>query len=228
MKQNDSSFRGNSLLGDITDHMKGEKTMNKSVKMGILVALIIILLMFGINSFAETISFDVDRNTYIAEIPERYLVYIYGTGDNNPLIQLSGNTSAQIDSALEMLGSSVWVVQKTQYHQFWLSVKDRSAGLGMVSDGESLPKQILKSYYDGVSLSRGPYFVETYNGQDYYVFENGKSIYQGGKNYYISTFFGHYEVTLRWESGDGTRTAEDIAELKDIIHSVHPEMGENN
>lgn len=201
-----------------------EGIMRLSVKDKFLFILVV-LLLFCVSAGAESFTFSADNHTYAADVPDDYLIYISGSGDGNALLELAGRSAAEIDSVLEQLGSSVWGAHKTLLHQFWLSVKDRSAGLGTVQDGQSLPKDIVKSYFDGVAIGRGSYTVETYDGQDYYVFENGQSIFQNGINYYISTFFGHYEVALRWESGNGKRTEEDIAVLKDIIRSVRIEKG---
>ena len=122
------------------------------------------------------------------------------------------------------LGCSVCCVHSSDMHQMWISVKDRSVGLGKAKEGESLPKDIVTAFYDGISFSRGRYKLETIDGRDYYLFADGPSIYQGGINYYISTMMGHYEVSVRWESGNGKRTQDDIALLKEIITSIRLEQ----
>jgi hypothetical protein len=199
---------------------RGGRIMRLNVK-GKFLYVLVILLMFCFNAGAESITFSVDNNTYAVDLPEDYLIYVYGSGDDSPLLKLAGKRASEIDSVLDQLGSSVWGAHKTLFHQFWLSVKDRSAGLGTVPEGQALPKNIVDSYFDGVAIGRGPYTVETYDGRDYYVFENGQSIFQNGINYFIATFSGHNEVSLRWESGNGERTEDDIAVLKNIIRSVH-------
>ncbi len=143
-------------------------------------------------------------------------------GEDSPLLPVIGASVKDMSRYMTGLGCSVFAVCLPSGHQLWLSVTDRSAGLGSVGPDGSLPENIVKSYFDGTALSRGPYTVESFGGRDYYLFAKGISIYEGGVNYRISVFYGQYEIMLRWESGTGTRTGEDIETLKAVIRSVQP------
>ena len=184
-----------------------------------LLCVLVFVLSIG-TAHAEAYTFSVDQREYSVDIPDAYLVYTSSMGQESPLLKLTGATASSMDLYMAALGSSVCCVHREYMHQMWISVKDRSSGLGTVEEGGSLPKDIIKAYYDGVAFSRGSYSVETIDGREYYLFANGKSINAGGINYYISTMMGHYEVSVRWESGNGARTESDIAELKSIIASI--------
>ena len=168
----------------------------------------------------ESLFFSVDGRTWEVVLPAEYLPYTSELGQNSPLLKVNGATQAEMDQYITALGCSVCCVHVHWGHQMWLSVRDHSAVLGRVNPGISLPQDIVKAYFDGTTLTRGPYTVETVGGRDYYLFADGESINAGGICYRISTFIGHYEVMLRWESGTGARTAEDIDTLKAIIRSV--------
>ena len=178
----------------------------------------ILIMLFLSTANADVISLHVDDQEYTVSIPDTYVVYTPELGKDSSYVQFSGYQETEIlDNYLKELGSCLVAVEKTIHHQLWLSIKDRSVGLGNNPQADTI-----QAYYDGVALGRGRYTVEKYNEKDYYLFAEGESIYkaQGGINYYISTFIGCYEVSVRWESGDGQRTDEEISLLKDIIHSV--------
>ena len=168
------------------------------------------------------VSFSAEGYTWEVSFPAQYIVYTKEMGEDSLLLKLTGASTDDMDWYMTGLGCSVVGVHLLNSHELWLSVSDRSPGVGRVGlDGE-VPKDIQEAFFDGASFGRGPYTVETFEGRDYYVFADGKSIYEGGINYRICTFIGQYEIMLRWESGTGERTAEDISELKGIIRSVKP------
>lgn len=185
---------------------------------GTALVLIFVLVMLFSTACAEQVNLVIDGNRYTVEIPEEYAAYTSALGIDSSYVKFTGYEETDVlDSYMQTLGCCLVGANKTSYHQIWLSIKDRSPGVG-----QNPSEQLIRSYYDGVSLARGAYTVEQYTGKDYYVFASGDSLYQNGVNYYISTFIGCYEVALRWESGTGERTEEDIELLKDLIHSVQP------
>ena len=199
--------------------------MRKNIRLSVLCILAALAVLSGgvLSGSAladESLFFSVDGRTWEVVLPPEYLPYTSELGQNSPLLKISGATQTEMDQYISALGCSVCCIHVHSGHQLWLSVKDHSADLGRVNPGVSLPQDIVKTYYDGTTLSRGPYTVETVGGRDYYLFADGESTNAGGICYRISTFIGHYEVMLRWESGTGARTEEDIDTLKAIIRSV--------
>lgn len=191
--------------------------MHNNIRKTVLALLFILAMLFSAAS-AEQVELVVDGNRYTMEIPEEYAVYTSALGKDSSYVKFTGyEETGVLDDYMKGLGCCLVGVERTYYHQIWLSIKDRSEGLG-----QNPEERLIRAYYDGVAMGRGAYTVEQYNGHDYYVFASGKSIYENGINYYISTFFGNYEVALRWESETGKRTEEDIELLKAIIHSVQP------
>ncbi len=196
--------------------------MKRKLWLSVLCSAVLLVMLTGSAAADEALFFTVDNQTWEVILPAEYLPYTTELGKNSPLLQVSGASQADMDRYMASLGCSVCCVNVYCGHQFWLSVKDQSSGLGRVRAGQSLPKEIVKSYLDGTAVSRGDYTTETYGGREYYIFANGQSINEGGISYRLSTFVGHYEVMLRWESGTGTRTADDIETLKTIFRSVMP------
>ncbi len=194
--------------------------MKKNIRLSVLCfAAALAILSYGALA-DESLFFSVDGRTWEVVLPPEYLPYTSELGQNSPLLKISGATQTEMDEYIAPLGCSVFCRHVYWGHELWLSVKDHSTDLGRVNPGVSLPQDIVKTYYDGTTLSRGPYTVETVGGRDYYLFADGESTNAGGICYRISTFIGHYEVMLRWESGTGARTEEDIDTLKAIIRSV--------
>lgn len=181
----------------------------------------VMLLFLGVlltsASYAEKAEVTVDNHRYSVEVPDGYAIYTPELGMNSSYIKMTGYTDLEtLNIYMKTLGSCLIGVHTSKYHELWLSIKDRSLGVGTNPTDE-----IIHSFYLGVAVSRGKFTVENHEGKDYYVFADGTSIYPDGANLYISTFIGHYEVAARWESGSGMRTEQDIDELKEIIYSVH-------
>ena len=180
------------------------------------------LLVSAGRAAAEPLVFSAGGRKWQVDLPRGYLAYTGEMGEDSPLLAVTGASVKDMNRYMTGLGCSVCAVYLPSGHQLWLSVTDRSAGLGSAGPDGSLPEYIVKAYFDGTAFSRGPYTVESFGGRDYYLFAKGISIYEGGVNYRISVFYGQYEIMLRWESGTGTRTGEDIETLKAVIRSVQP------
>lgn len=182
-------------------------------------ALLMAAVLLGMAN-AEELSFQAEGHRFTVNIPEPYLAYTVELGAESPMMRMSGADAAEMDAYMAALDCAVCCLDSKNMHQMWLTIKDRSVGLGRAPEGGSLPADVLDAYYEGLGLIRGAFTVETIDGREFHLFANGRSIYSGGINYFISTFMGHYEISLRWESGTGSRTEEDIAVLKEIIASV--------
>jgi len=160
----------------------------------------------------QKVDVTVDDLQYTFSIPETYYIYTSALGKTGIYGDLD---TGKLDAYLQQLGSCIYGEHTKLNHQFWISINDRSPGLG-----SNPSKEMIEAYYNGQTISRGPYTKESFEGQDYYLFADGQSINPNGINYRISTFKGCHEISVRWESGSGTRTEEDITELKNIIRSV--------
>ena len=176
---------------------------------------------------AETYTFSAGEEIYRIEIPEDYLPYTAEMGFDSPMVKAFEDASPLIlDAYMKAMDCSMCCVHAEKRHQTWISVRDRSDGFINVSEDAALSSGDIQTYYDGVSAVRGPYSTETHDGRIFYIFENGRNIFEAGIDYYISTFLERKEVTVHWESGDGTRTEEDTAAVKEMIFSILEEPAE--
>ena len=169
---------------------------------------------------AEEYTMTAAGKTYTVDLPEAYLPYTPEMGTESPMARVFGVDPSAMDPYMNALGCSMVCVHAEQRHEMWISVKDRSAGFSYLPEGTDPSGSNLEAYYLGVSVARGKYSAETYDGHTYWIFADGNSISEGGISYYISTFLGRDEVSVRWESGNGFRTESDMEEIKEIIRSI--------
>ena len=168
----------------------------------------------------QKVEVTVDGILFTVHVPDTYSIYTSALGKTGIYGDLD---TEKMDAYLQQLGSCMYGEHTERGHQLWVNITDRSPGLG-----KNPSKEMIDSYYDGMVSGRGQYTKENYEGQNYYLFADGKSIYPNGINYRIATFLGYYEISIRWESGTGTRTAVDIAELKNMIRSVEIQKDESD
>lgn len=194
----------------------------KSKYLGIFRLLVCLLLMsiIGIAGAdeVETVSFSAGNEHYMAELPTGYLIYTPEMGTESPLLKLTGVTPDDMNEYMELLQCVLCGVHEEKQHQLWISVKDRSDGFGGYTN--EIPIETQRLFFDGVSLSRGAYQENEYEGRTYFYFKDNPSITDGGRSLYIAFFIGMNEISVRWESGNGKKTSGDIWEIQSIARSI--------
>ncbi len=189
------------------------------------VCLMAVLLVFPTVSCAggsNTVHFDALGEKFTVELPEEYLAYTPAMGADSPLLTLSKSNPAEMDQYMSLLGCAVCAAHNQHLHQLWISVMDRSGGFPNVPDGQDVPIASQRAFFDGIAFTRGSYTEKVIDGKTYFVFENNPSVTPGGASIFVATMYGKREISVRWESGSGRKTSDDLDEILKIAESIIP------